>query len=439
MDLIYLPSGNALAFGLDWKPLDMVMSRHKNIVYLQQVGYRLSASYRSEGITMLGLTQVEQFQPSPDGRKPAAVICGAACVALHPKLRGRTAFVVIEAADALAVVALDRGLVRGDALVSPEAVPGLQQDFQTMLAERPFEVIHIGGPQDPIQLSDLERMGRRRGATQLRALRSYRAVWIAGGLGVLALTSALAWWAVDHFYAQEAQAAKRRMELANAPETKYRESISALLGKPVVRVTDGLNAIRSALWDFPVAHAGFELQKVVCSHKGACTATFSRMTATGVTWRDFAQTPSAHWSAETVVPLDIDLVRTSFSVEMPQSTLQRQRWDKEHEVRFRLVEQWQFLAPGGWKAWVSQTAAPQGMPVSFNATDASRAAAMPDAVHALTFSIDKQPWWYAEPDPDSPLSEAALGNDAVLTGDVEIDVSAKDVMFSTKGLIYVKR
>jgi len=52
--------------------------------------------------------------------------------------------------------------------------------------------------------------------------------------------------------------------------------------------------------------------------------------------------------------------------------------------------------------------------------------------------MNGMPFWFTDQDPDSPMTEDLLGTQAVLDGDIQIDIDDKQITFSAKGLIHVQ-
>jgi hypothetical protein len=70
--------------------------------------------------------------------------------------------------------------------------------------------------------------------------------------------------------------------------------------------------------------------------------------------------------------------------------------------------------------------------------DEASLGAMPDAIRAVEVGMNGMPFWFADQDPDSPMTEDLLGAQAALDGEIQIDIDDKQITFSAKGLIHVQ-
>ena len=203
----------------------------------------------------------------------------------------------------------------------------------------------------------------------------------------------------------------------NKPEYQYRQSIQALLLRPVVPLATAIETMRGALVDFPLVHEGWELTHLSCPSTGDCIVRFKRLVGSGASLEGFRKAAPLHWKG--ITASGQDEVTFMLRIEFPQSKLRREGWPTATEFRDRSFAAWQFLEPGGWRADLG-TPAIQAVPGALQPKDANALYAMPDAVFAMSVRVSAQPWWYANDDPDSPVRGQTLGEHTVLEGDGQI-------------------
>lgn len=448
MELLRVPSRKAaLAFGLKWVLVDSFEPRHQQIRRWKADGYTQHASYRLDGDTVFGL--VRDASPQDQVQvKGLNVVAAGACVASLSQLKGKTALVIIELpshpgdAGGVAVVGLDKGIVVVDTLCDTHSqVSETRQSFAQRVKGE-FEVHGSGAAagqvQQELRLEDLVQKPKAFGASNARieALRSDRGYWLAGAVAIVLLLSAGGLAAWDSHHAE----IKRRTQLAtldaNKPENLYRQSIQALMLRDFVPLHSAIQVMRQDLGDFPLVHAGWELQRIACPVSGDCAVRFKRMVGSGASLDEFRRTAPPTWLG--VASASQDEIAFVVRLEFPTSKLRRESWARADAFRDRNFASWQALEPIGWRAEMSQLAI-QALPAKAEPKDLVALHNHPEAVFAMTVAINQQPWWFAGADRDSPVRLDLLGDHTVLDGEIELLHLNKAIVFSAKGLSYVQK
>lgn len=426
---------HTLASGLVWSVLDPHGGgKHRQIQQWRSMGQTHGVSYEISGEEVYGRADAGG----------AGTVSVAAMAAKHPALRGKTALLLIEIPSAndahestVLAVGLNRGFVELDRQVYASDVPGLRNGFASQIGKQ-YELHghgeHIGEVDHELALEELVKGGKP-ASVKLSQLRSGRGVAVVMGALVLAGIGGGAWlWWESHAEARR-RAAQAELEASKTPQVLYQQAIAQYLAKPIVPLADAVAAVRDGLKDFPTVVAGWDLTKVNCSADG-CTALWMRMGAPGGTLDDFRAAVRPEWGPVTAISQTE--VAHSIPIKLPTMPLTRQEWPRMDEWRDLNVAHWQFLAPGGWKADLTQPKLIAVPPELAGGPQEAALAAVPEAIRAAEVSFTTMPFWYTDVDPDSPMQTKFLGAQTALVGDIQVDVASKTVTYSAKGLIHVQ-
>ncbi|MBI2770606.1 MAG: hypothetical protein HYX47_13350 [Burkholderiales bacterium] len=451
MDLLRVPSKKAaLAFGLKWTVLDPFERFHQQVSRWRAEGYQEHARYSLSGDQIYGLVKDGFGEQEKQQVRGLRVLAAAACAAMHPKLKGQTAFVAIAlpgsgADSTVAAIGLVRGMVVLDQLCRNGAqLSEARQSFARHAAvgstEQEYPV--YGNSGQVHHDLDLEGLVLPAGTLSqgpvIRPLRAKRGFKVAGLIAVPCLLAAVSVAALNSHRSDLQQRAQVALLERNKPEAKYREAIQALLQRPVVSLSAAIETMRDALADFPLVHAGWELTRITCPSSGDCSVQFKRLGGSGASLEEFRLNAAPHWRG--ISASGQDEVTFALKLDFPQSKLRREAWISSIAFRDRCFESWQFLEPGGWRAEVGN-AAIQAVPAGTLQKDMASLYGLPDAVYAMPVVITNQAWWYAKADPDSPVRPSMLGESTVMEADGQIELthSNKQITFSARGLTYVQR
>lgn len=448
MELLRVPSRKAaLAFGLKWVLVDTFERLHKQIGRWKLEGVTEHASYRVEADTVFGLVRESMSPADQQQVRGLRLLAAGACAATLPQLKGKTALVLIELAahageaGAVAVLGMDKGIVVVDMLCDTGSQVSEARQAFAQRVKGDFEVHGSGAAAGQVhhalRLEDLVQQGGRFSPLpKIEPLRSGRGYWLAAGVAASLLLSAGGLAAWDQHQAE----IKRRTQIAaldaNKPENLYKQSIFALMQRTFVPLPSAIQAMRIGLGDFPLVHAGWELQKVNCPASGECAVRFKRIMGSGASIDEFRRTAPATWIG--VAASGQDEVAFMYRLSFPTMKLRREAWPKADDFRDRNYAAWQTLEPAGWKAEFSPLAI-QALPGNVQPKDVMLLHSHPEAVFAMPVAINQQPWWYAGSDPDSPARSDMLGDHTVLDGEIELLHLNKAVVFSAKGLSYVQK
>lgn len=448
MELLRVPSRKAaLAFGLKWVLIDTFERLHRQVSRWKAEGVSEHASYRVDADTVYGLVRESMSPADQQQVRGLRLLAAGACAATLPQLKGKTALVLIDLAveqageAGVAVLGIDKGIVVVDMLCDTGSQVSEARQAFAQRVKGEFEV-HGSGPaagqvHHALRLEDLvQKGGVFSPLPTIEPLRSGRGYWLAGGVAAALLLFAGGIAAWDSHHAE----IKRRTQLAamdaNKPENLYKQSIFALLQRSFVPLPGAIEAMRVGLAEFPLVHAGWELQKVSCPSTGECSVRFKRIVGSGATIDGFRQSAPATWVG--VTASGQDEVAFMYRLAFPSMKLHRESWPKADDFRDRNYAAWQTLEPAGWKAEFSPLAI-QALPANIQAKDVMLLHSHPEAVFAMPVAINQQPWWYAGSDPDSPVRVDMLGDHTVLDGEIELLHLNKAVVFSAKGLSYVQK
>lgn len=442
MDILRLSSKLSLGFGLTWEQHDAFgTSEHNQIAKWRADGYALAARYAHDGGRVYGLM-----------RKPATplakgVLSGAGVIATHPALKGKSGLVLLEVSDktrgqCVICVGLRNGVVVIDRLVSPDEVADVRNHYLSKhsIGSEPYETWGEGEVQTMGQVDHEfgfdELTPRRKGAKAVRITILQSARWFAVA-GAATGAVLLVFLAVNWYVSDSEQSAKLRALRAQSNQTPvalYSTELNTWRARTVYPAAASVQAVRDYFASFSAYHAGWALSKVACG-VSSCMVSWTRKDGT---IEEFKATAPAAWQG--ITPVDQDGMVMTVALALPEGKHEPESWPRAEAYRDRLVSRWQLLAPGGWKATVTGPAQ-VGIPEGFTASQRAAVATVADAPMALAITIKDQPWWYADADPDSPVSVANLGKYVELTQPplIELTANGREFVFSFNGVAYVQK
>lgn len=449
MELLPVPSRKvALAFGLRWVAVDPFEKHHEQVARWREEGYSESAVYWAAGEAVHGLVKHGLDEQHKQQVRGLQVLAAAACAAKSSLLAGQSALVALELPGAdgespmIAAIGLLQGIVVLDQICDGSSeLSEARQAFVQKLKGKSYEVYgNTGQVHHKIELESLiPKTGLLDRAPEIRPLRARRGYKPVIGVAAVLLLSACGIYAWDTHKAEVQRRTQLEILERNKPDYQYRQAIQAFLQKPVVPLADAIESVRAALADFPLIHAGWELNRIACAQTGDCAVRFKRLLNTGTTLDDFRKTAPPHWIGVTAAGQDE--IAFTLRIAMPQEKLRRETWPASGTFRERNYASWQFLEPGGWRAEFGSVAI-QAIPATVQSKEPKELNALyalPEAVFAMPLLITNQPWWYANQDVDSPVRAELLGQHTVLDGEIELVHTNKLISFSAKGLSYVQR
>lgn len=427
--------GLQLASGLTWSIFDPYSgSLHKQISNWRTQGQTHGVKYAAMGEEIYGRTDA----------RGQGCLSVAALVAHQRSFADKDVLVLIEVPalsedleSTVLVVGLIRGVVELDDLVYASEVAAVRQGFaqRTKTYELHGEGAEIGEVDFAFGMEQL--LQSKAAKTKIGPIRSQRLPIITGAIAAVGLLAAVGWliWS-SYTDAQRAEFERLRLQ-AQTPQALYHSAAALYTSTPVVPLASAIDAVRGAMANFPVVHAGWELKTLTCQAKGGCTAHWKRPDADAGTFDDFVALANEGWAGISLVKQD-ELVH-GVALEMPTAQLPtKEAWPSFVDWTNRNVSHWQFLAPGGWKAEIKDPKL-QGLPAGVAGTTAEAGLiAHPAAIKAATLAIEKQAWWYADKDAHGPLSADLIGENTTLLGDVVLHIEPKSISFSTKGLVHVR-
>lgn len=430
-----------LAFGLSWEQLDPFSeSEHGAIKRWRDQGFARSARYRHDGGRVYGL--VGQDAPAA----LSGTLAGAAVLATHPALRGKTGLVLLEVniADSASVicVGLRAGVVVVDRIVATEEVATVRHAFLKDFApDHQFstwgDVHSIADVDHELPLANLVPGKGQGKPIRIGGLRSSRwPVLVASGVAVAALMG-LGWQAWTYAVEQDEMLAKMRLQASQTPQVLYAAEIERWLKRPIMPAADAVAAVRDGLRTFPLFHAGWVVSKASCQAGGQCSIQWTRKDGT---LQEFKATAPSTWHG--ITPMDQDSLSMSIELESlklenSKGLLKRAGWPTAADYRAQQISHWQFLAPGGWKASLGAPIQ-RAIPASFTPEQVKAVQNMPGAPWGMEVGVRDQAWWYADVDPNSPTAPEHLGRSIELTSPIELTFVGNDITFSFTGVAYVE-
>lgn len=423
-----------LVSGLTWSLLDPFIGRHKQFQAWRQMEQGFGVEVALDGEKCFGR----------GGDEVNGLTSVAALAARHPALRKKTVLLLLEIPSAnpdhqssVIVVGLKDGLIDLDTFVSEDRVPEIRGAFLSKHAGSVSVFGHgdnLGDLGVELTLEDLLKRGRPSSA-RVSKLSSGRWLSLAIGLGVLAIAGmgAVYWISENEEVARRLE--QERLEAERTPQVLYQQSMEAYLAEPAVSLHGAIAMVRDQLGSFPILHEGWSLKRLTCGRAG-CAALWERFGLSGGTLDDFRSTAPADWSG--IVAISQTEITHGIPMQLPTFALDREKWPALTDWRERNVDQWQFIAPAGWTADISEPTL-KAVPIELaGGPDEAALGNMPNAIRAVEVGMSGMPFWFADRDPDSPLTDALVGPQAALDGDIQIDIDEKQITFTAKGLIHVQ-
>jgi hypothetical protein len=421
-----------LASGLNWSLLDPFVGKGKQFKLWTAAGQGYGVVVKIDGELFYG-------RCAPEGNSMLSL---GALAARHPELKGKTALVLIELPSGnpdfhnqVIVIGLKEGVPEIDEIVDDDRVPEYRSNF---ISGKSSVFIAgdgngVGFVEKTLTLDDLIKGGKPASA-KIAVFRTgiLIAVALASVVGIGLIAGGI------HLYDQYQQEQQKRAEAAlaasNTPQALYSQSIVQYLEQPKVSLNGAMNYVRDQLQNFPIIHQGWVLTRLRCEPK-SCEFTWRRISASAGVLDDFLETAPEEWKGIRAISQD-EVLHTK-DIELPTIVLKRETFPKLDEWRNKNLTQWQFLAPSGWKTAFSEPAL-RGLPIALaGGPEEQQLQFATDKLVGSNFEMKDMPLWFADDDQNSPLKSELIG-DAVLDGDILIDIQPKNITFTTKGLIHVQ-
>jgi hypothetical protein len=444
----------AFAFGFAWQSLDPVESKSAKLTELMGQGNKWKASFKREGTEYLGVSKEDL---SPLGKMKT--LSGAALMAKHPKLAGRTVWIVMEepvtedapdlggsaakvARSEIVIVGLVKGNIVIDDFVDSEGGYTKQWAvFVERCGKAKAQYTTVGTSytrgkvaeqftwQDflpskankPVPVSSLEPSVY--GRVVLAAL-------------VVAACSGIGWGYVAYHHAQQAKAERlrREREKRNLP-AQYSESVSGILAQPMLRANTTFAELRHQLHRFPLEHKGWKLSKIECTAASAgCIATWSNDDKGSGTNRGFAEAAPKEWGP---ITFTADGKTASHAMPFKLATTavpERNKWPRDGDFLMKAFSQWQSYWIVGFHPELDAAPHVIGLVAGL---DEATAAELPDVVWARVWKIGATPWYLSDGfDRTADKGDGALP-ESVTVDRIDLKVDAEgQLKFDANGVIY---
>lgn len=446
----------AFAFGFAWQALDPVESKSSKLAELLGQGNKWQASYKKNGTEYLGVSK-DNFSPLPKIK----TLSGAAMMANHPELVGKTVWIVMEepidgdqgkggasldplvaksARSEMVVVGLVNGNIVIDDYVDTEGYHKQRAVFLDRCSKAKANHITVGTSYNlgrvaqQYKWSDfLPAKGKK--SVPVRTLEP----GVYGRVLLVALAVAvcfgIGWSYVAWSNAQKVKAERERRarESRNIP-AMYKASVAAILDQPVMRANTAFAELRDRLRRFPVQMAGWKLSQIDCrASTSGCVATWANKSGLG-TNRGFIDAAPKEWGTVTFNP-DGQTLSHSLPFKLTVARLPaRDVWPHERDFLVKQFSQWQSYWIVGFHPELDPVAHVAGL---ISGLDEQTAAELPDAIWTRRWTIKPTPWYLSD-----GFDRTAEKGDANLPDSVTVDQiglkvdSENQVKFEAEGAIY---
>lgn len=439
MQTLQINPKSALIFGLAWRAYDPYESRHRQITEWQQQGFTWSSSYSLGTDTYVGLCD-ENFERPSKG----ALYSGAALIAKHKRLIGRTSLILLEATDEVCVVGIIEGCVVIDVCVHHDEVVSQRNAFAQRCTEsgKTFETFgllessqELGNLDHHIEWDDIVSMSPFTAVStkaKLDKFKSDRSAWLLiGFLTLIALGFAASAFST-YLSNQERQRQIDAVAAANDPHRLYEEAIQKVLSDPKVIAPLGasLLTLRAELGQLPMTRGGWRLEKIACEiAQSQCVAEWSLDQSKIGTYADFMnEVPSMPQKWKHTLGPSIGKISSVAQIEIPRSSLpEKSTWVSSQEFLKAVASNWQKAVSLGFAIEVKEPT-PQALVSNL---PAAAAEVHPSVIHASQWALTGRPWWLSEVLDSAPkymtLDRLILQN------------NGKEFSFSAEGKVYVRK
>jgi hypothetical protein len=434
--VIQIDERHAFAFGMNWQTLDPMMSRASQLKeFRSEYGAHWIASFKVHGQENLGYAKALVLPANIE------TLSAAGQVAISDTCRGKTVLVLLEdeghADDVsdVGVIALLNGNVVHDAWVKAGDVEEIRQKFQEQCARAGTEFVTMGrtftiaAVEQRLEWSDLLPKARGTGMAKFKKVAAVPVVVLKADMPgwVLILVLSLGVVGAGLWFWDSSVAEKnrlRQLSLQNKapdPAQLYAASAAQLLAQPVLPANQVLRELRSQLRTMPVQLAGWDLTRLECSIAG-CNALWSRKFGT---YQEFVDRAPKEWGQ---VQLHNDGTKIAHGLPVKLTTAvlpAMDKWPTEREFVLAVVSKWQKYSDVKFKAELQPIALAVPTTVQPQA-----AAALPNAVWAMKWSVKDSQWW---------MSEALFNLPSNVTVETVGLVFGPEINFNVEGKVYVRK
>ena len=430
MQILYI-GNKGLVFGMTWRAYDPLESRHSQITAWKADGYVWQSSYKLDADTVVGLCKDDLEETSSGERR----FSGAALIARHPEMRGRTALAMIPVNDDDAVFV---GLISGNVVIDEIAAKTDESRIRNRFAldvkttNQESGSFHTDLTWDDVANIRGGALGAYYSEAKIAPFQSDRGSWIFVGLLVLSLLSMSGMWFKKQYDDEKIRKQQSAEKIASDPRSVYEISINKLLGNPTAIAPVGPSVIvfHKAINDMgDVYRAGWVFQSAECMvDSKSCLISWTRISPNVGTFDGFKKDAPDTWKNITLdAGLNQILVTLPVAVPLTAFTA-RAQWPTLQELLATEGSRWQKYASVGFSVTLKE-AIIQGLPIG---VQPSAVAAAPAAVFAAPWEVSSKPLFLAEilektQQPNMSLDSLRF----VFTGN--------EILFAAKGKIYVRQ
>lgn len=430
MQILYI-GNKGLVFGMTWRAYDPLESRHSQINAWKNDGYVWQASYKLDADTVVGLCK-EDLEETPNGERRYA---GAALIARHPEMRGRTALAMLSINDEDAVYV---GLINGNVVIDEIAAKTEESRMRNRFSldvkntNQESGTFHTNLVWEDITKFRGGALGAYYSDAKIAPFKSDRGSWIAVGILVLGLLAMLGWWFKKQYDEEQNRKRQSAAQLAADPRTVYENTVNKLLGNPTAVAPVGVSfpVFRKAMNDMgDVYRAGWVLQNAECVVENkSCLVRWIRVSPNVGTFEGFTKDAPSTWKNITL-DTGLNQILVTLPVAVPMVAFApRAKWPTLQELLATEGSRWQSYAPIGFSVTLKE-AIIQGLPTG---VQPSAVAAAPAAVFAAPWEVTSKPMFMAE------ILEKTQQPNMTLDA-LTLVFNGKEISFTAKGKVYVRQ
>ena len=430
MQILYI-GNKGLVFGMTWRAYDPLESRHSQITAWKGDGYVWQSSYKLDADTVVGLCKDDLEETTSGERR----FSGAALIARHPDMRGRTTLAMLAVNDEDAVFV---GLISGNVVIDEIAAKSDESRIRNRFAldvkttNQESGSFHSDLKWDDVANIRGGALGAYYSEAKIAPFQSDRGSWILVGLLVLGLLSMSGFWLKKQYDEEKIRKQQTAEKLASDPRTVYEISINKFLGNPtaIAPVGPAVTEFRKAINDMgDVYRAGWVFQNGECVvETKSCLVSWTRISPNVGTFEGFIKSAPTTWKSITF-DAGLNQILVTLPVVVPLTAFApRAKWPTLQELLATEGSRWQTYAPVGFSVSLKE-AIIQGLPIG---VQPSAVAAAPAAVFAAVWEVSSRPLFLAEilektQQPNMTLDSLRF----VFTGN--------EIQFAAKGKIYVRQ
>jgi hypothetical protein len=441
----------ALAFGFSWQTIDELESLSSQRKKLMSQGMTWEAMFKAGDHEFIGSAK-HDFAPI----KGTTTLAGAAQMAMHPRLAGRTVLIIMEQPveneefNEIAIVGLINGNIVIDDYTNTDHAKRLRVEFsdRAKRSEVGFEIVGKSLTQGPV-VEDFDWADFRPAASRwfpktkgmpaipVKPLepKIVTKIALAALVGIAAFSAI--WFYIDYQQVEKTRKAEQAaLARKNSGPIKYTQSLKELLSAPVLPASSTFAAVREAIGDIETKRNGWRLKNIKCLATAGCSAIWENDLSIA-NYREFTDAAPKEWGG-IVLNHDGTELSHKLPLALPLRALPSAKsWPDTRSFLLNGFSQWQKYWVLGFHPELAKEPAIMGLP---SGVEQQAAESFPDATWAIKWSIKKTPWYLSEGfDSSSEHPESNLPG-SVTVESISINFEKdQTVLFDAEGQVYVRK